>query len=273
MKTVGLLAGIGQLPVDFLREAKRRGERVVTIAVVSDAEPALQEESDVFYSISVMKLNSILKKLKAEQVTDVTMLGKVTKEILFKKIFLPDLRALKLLKRLRDRKDDTIMLALVAELENEGMHVVDQTEYLRHLMPSAGVLTKRQPTEEEWQDIRFGFRLAKAMGGLDIGQTVVVAKQAAMAIEAIEGTNACIARGCDLARQGAVIVKTAKPDQDVRFDVPAVGMQTLDVMREHGGALLAIEAERTLFVDAAAVVEAADRQGICICAVAEEDCR
>ena len=270
MATVGLLAGIGKLPVTFLREAKRLGERVVTIAVVDAVEPELAQESDQFYQIKITKLGSILKTLQREGVTEATMLGKVTKEILYGNLGIPDWRALQFLRRVRDRKDDTIMLALVDELADIGVTVLDQTRYLTPLMPTPQVFTKRQPTAAEWDDIRFGFALAKQIGALDIGQTVVVARQAAMAIEAIEGTDACIIRGCALARQGAVVVKTAKPQQDVRFDVPAIGLTTLHSLLEHKGAVLAIEAQRTLFVEQDEVIALADQKGVAICAVSAE---
>ncbi|MCI5836503.1 MAG: UDP-2,3-diacylglucosamine diphosphatase LpxI [Veillonellaceae bacterium] len=270
MATVGLLAGVGKLPVTFLREAKRLGERVAVIAVVDNTEPELAAEADVFYRIHVTKLDKVIRTLRAEGVTQATMLGKVTKEILFKGNWLPDLRALKVLKKIHDRKDDTIMLALVAELAKDGIEALDQTRYLQPLLPDVGVFTRRRPTEEELADIRFGFGTAKVMGALDIGQTVVVSRRAVMAIEAIEGTDACIVRGCELARKGAVVVKTAKPSQDARFDVPTIGLQTLRSLLEHDGAVIAIEAKKTLFVEQEEVLALANAEGVCICAVSEE---
>ena len=267
MEKVGLLAGIGNLPVAFMRAAQQSGHAVVVIAVVPDVAPELAKEADVYYEINVAKLNKIIKTLRSHDVDKVTMIGKVTKEILFKGLKMPDMRALKLLGRLRNRKDDTIMLAIVDELARDGIEVVDQTQYLKPLMPCAGVLSKRPPTEEESDDIRFGFVTAKAMGGMDIGQTVVVKHKAVMAVEAIEGTDACILRGGALGRGHAVVVKVAKPNQDLRFDVPAVGMTTLRSMIESGCTVLAIEAGRTLFVEQEQVLAEADRRGICICAV------
>ena len=245
MEKVGLLAGIGNLPVAFMRAAQQSGHAVVVIAVVPDVAPELAEEADVYYEINVAKLNKIIKTLRSHDVDKVTMIGKVTKEILFKGLKMPDLRALKLLGRLRNRKDDTIMLAIVDELARDGIEVVDQTQYLKPLMPGTGVLSRRQPTEEEAADIRFGFVTAKA----------------------IEGTDACIRRGGALGRGNAVVVKVAKPNQDLRFDVPAVGMTTLKSMIESGCTVLAIEAGRTLFVEQEQVLAEADRRGICICAV------
>ena len=272
MAKVGLIAGIGNLPVEFMRAAQREGYEVVVVSVVTDGAPQLQVEADAYYQISVFKSDTVIKTFLKEGVTDVTMLGKVTKEHLYKKITtIPDMRTIKILNRLRNRKDDTIMLAIVAELEKEGLRVADQTKYMRSLMPPVGVMTHRKPTETEALDIEFGFTLAKQMGGLDIGQTVVVKEQAAMAIEAIEGTDACIQRGGSLAREGAVVVKTAKPNQDVRFDVPAVGMKTLESMISSHCKVLAMEAKRTIFVEQEAVLKKANELGIVICAVEGPD--
>lgn len=267
MAKVGLLAGVGQLPVEFMRAARIQGYEVVVIAVIPNVDLALKAEADAYYEINVAKLNKIIQTLKNEGVTEVTMIGKVTKELLFAGLKLPDLRTLKVLNRLRNRKDDTIMLALVEELNKDGIQVADQTVYLQPLMPAVGVLTKKHPTAEQEEDILFGFEVAKDMGRLDIGQTVVVKHKAVMAIEAIEGTDACIVRGGTLGRGDAVVVKTAKPNQDPRFDVPAVGMQTLHSMIESGCTVLAMEANRTLFVEQNAVLAEANRRGIIICAV------
>ena len=272
MAKVGLIAGIGNLPVEFMRAAQHEGYEVVVISVVTNGAPELQAEADAYYQISVFKSDTVIKTFLKEGVTDVTMLGKVTKEHLYKKITtIPDMRTIKLLNRLRNRKDDTIMLAIVDEIEKEGLSVADQTKYMRSLMPPVGVMTTRKPTEVEQLDIEFGFTLAKQMGALDIGQTVVVKEQAAMAIEAIEGTDECIKRGGALGREGAVVVKTAKPNQDVRFDVPAVGMKTLESMISSNCKVLAMEAKRTIFVEQEAVLQKANELGIVICAVEGPD--
>lgn len=270
MSRVGLIAGVGTLPVEFMRAAQSLGHEVVVIAVIPGIEPALKAEANAYYDINVAKLNKIFKTLHNEGVKEITMLGKVTKEYLFKGLSLPDMRTLKLLNKLRNREDDTIMLAIVAEVESEGFQVLDQTKYLKPLMPPVGVLTKKAPSKEEEEDIAFGFALAKHMGNLDIGQTVVVKQKAAMAIEAIEGTDACIRRGGQLGRGNSVVVKTAKPNQDVRFDVPAVGLQTIHSMIESGCKVLAIEAERTIFVEQDAVLAEANKEGLVICAVSQE---
>lgn len=269
MEKVGLIAGVGNLPVEFVRASHQLGYSVVVIAVVPDVAPELADEADVYYEINVAKLNKIIKTMKREGISKVTLIGKVTKELLFKGLKFPDLRMLKVIANLRNRKDDTIMVTLVNELAEDGIEVVDQTLYLKPLMPQCGVFTRRHPTEKEENDIRFGFATAKAMGGMDIGQTVVVKRQAIMAIEAIEGTDACIRRGGALGRGESVVVKVAKPNQDARFDVPAVGLATLQSMLDSGCNVLAIEADRTLFVEQQLVLDLANTHGICICAVDE----
>ena len=272
METVGLLAGIGILPVEFIEAAHIQGYKVVCIAVIPGVEKKLKEKADAYYEISVFKLNKVIKTLLSEGVQEVTMLGKVTKEWLYKDHVIPDLRALKVLNRLRKKnfKDDTITLELVEELGKDGISVLDQTQYLKPLMPGPQIFTKRRPTENEMLDVTFGFKAAKAIGDMDLGQTVVIKDQAVMAVEAIEGTDACIRRGGMLARGGAVVVKTAKPDQDPRFDVPAVGLETLHSMMETGCKVLAIEAYRTLFVEKTSVLKEADCAGIAILSVEQE---
>ena len=272
METLGLLAGIGHLPVDVAQSAKKLGYRVVAIAVVPETDPELPENADVFYDINVGKIGKILQTLKKHGVKNVTMIGKVTKEVLYKNgAIIPDLTGIRLLASLPDRKDDTIMNALVKLVEDTGMHVMDQTELVRPLLPEPGVLTKRKPTEQEWKDMQFGFRMAKELGRLDIGQTVVVKNRAVMALEAIEGTDACILRGGFLGKGGVIVAKTAKPAQDERFDVPSVGTATLTSMIHAGATGLVLEAGRTLLVDRKRTLAMAEENNITIVSMSGSD--
>ena len=273
MARLGLSAGVGTVPFEFVQTAKKQGHEIVCIAVVPDVDTRLRSYSDKYFEINVFKLNKILKTLCEANVKEVTMLGKVTKEYLYKrKLVIPDLRTVKLLNKLRklDFKDDTIMLALVDELEGSGLKVMDQTKYLKPLMPPPQIFTHAMPSEEQMDDIAFGFKTAKLIGQMDMGQTVVVKDKAVMAVEAIEGTDACIRRGGKLAGKGAVVVKVAKPNQDPRFDVPAVGLDTLNAMIETKCKVLAIEAEKTLFVDRFDVMDKADEHDIVIVSVNQE---
>ena len=272
METLGLLAGIGHLPVDVAQSAKKLGYKVVAIAVVPETDPELPENADVFYTINVGKVGKILRTLKQNGVKNVTMIGKVTKEVLYKTgVVIPDLTTIRVLASLPDRKDDTIMNAIVKLIEDAGMHVMDQTVLVRPLLPEPGVLTKRKPAEQEWKDMQFGFRMAKELGRLDIGQTVVVKNQAVMALEAIEGTDACILRGGFLGKGGVIVAKTAKPAQDNRFDIPSVGTTTLTSMIHAGATGIVIEAGRTLLVDRKRTLAMADEKGITIVSMSESE--
>ena len=265
MEKIGLLAGVGHLPVECAAAAAGLGYEVYAVALLPDADPELKEKAQHYAEINVARLGEIIAYLKENEVRRVTMIGKVTKEILMNgQHAVPDERMLQLLASLPDRRDDTIMLHFVQELAREGMQAFDQTSLIRKLMPAHGVLTERQPTPEERQDMLFAFRMAREIGRLDVGQTAVVKGMAVMALEAIEGTDACIERGGKLACGGAVVAKVAKPNQDMRFDVPTVGEQTIRKMIEAGAKALAIEAGKTLVVDRERVVKLADENGIAI---------
>ena len=264
MKTIGLLAGVGRLPVEFARAARGMGFTVIAIGLVSGIDEELYKVATKTYPISVGQLQEIITTLKNEGVTEVTMLGKVTKELMFAGAVQLDGRIQKVLASLTDNSDDTIMMAFVRELAAEGLGVLDQTSFIQALMPAPGVLTIRKPTSEEQADMEFGFNMAKEIGRLDIGQTVVVKNCAVMAVEAIEGTDVCIRRGGELGRGGVTIAKVAKPNQDMRFDVPAVGPNTLEAMCAARATALVIEAGKTLLVDRQTVIKIADEHGITI---------
>lgn len=267
MKIIGLLAGAGGLPVQFARAARGMGFTVIAIGLVPGVDPELNNMANKTYHISVGQLQQILTTLKNEGVTQVTMLGKVTKELMFTGTVQLDERIQKLLASLTDHSDDTIMLAFVRELASEGLSILDQTALIKTLMPMPGVLTTRQPSMDEQADMDFGFKMAKEMGGLDIGQTVVVKKCAVMAVEAIEGTDACIRRGGELGRGAVTVAKVAKPNQDLRFDVPTVGLNTLETMCKAGATALVIEAGKTLIADRDKVISLANEHGITIVAM------
>ena len=272
-KTLGVLAGVGHLPVDVVRGARKEGYRTVAIGLVPGTHEDLPGEADAFYAINIGKVGRIFKTLQKEGVDEVTMIGKVTKEILYSGgVLVPDWQAIKILMSLPDRHDDTIMNALVAILESLGIHVMDQTLFLKDLMPQEGVLSKRKPTREEWEDMQYGFAMAKKIGGLDIGQTVVVKNKAIMAVEAIEGTDACILRGGKLGKK-AIVAKTAKPAQDNRFDMPGVGVRTIESMIESGCAGIVMEAGRTLLVEREKALKLADDHDITVVAMKDPEGR
>lgn len=266
LEKLGILAGAGKLPVECARAAKEMGYEVYAVGLLRETDPEIAEFAADFQSISVGQLDAILNYLQSKDLHLITMIGKVTKELLFNGGVIPDARMLQLIMSLPNRSDDTIMLAFVRELAKAGMETFDQTALIRKLMPHRGTITKREPTEEERQDMDFGLLIAKELGRLDIGQTVVVKNRAVMALEAIEGTDACILRGGKLANGGAVIAKVSKPKQDNRFDVPTVGYKTVEIMVEAGAVALAIEADKTLLVEREKMVALADEKGITIVA-------
>ena len=266
MEKLGILAGAGKLPVEYARAAQQLGYEVYAVGLLPATDPEIANFATDFQSISVAQLDAILNYLKSKDLHKVTMIGKVSKELLFNGAVIPDARMLQLILSLPDRSDDTIMMMFVRELAKEGLETFDQTALIRKLMPHRGTITKREPTEEERADMEFGLRIAKELGRLDIGQTVVVKSRAVMALEAIEGTDACILRGGQLANGGAVVAKVSKPQQDNRFDVPTVGYHTVEIMVEAGAKALAIEADKTLLVDREKMVALAEEKDITIVA-------
>ena len=268
MEKIGILAGVGKLPVECARAAQQLGYEVYAVGLLPGTDSEIANFSTDYQSISVAQLDAILNYLKEKEISRVTMIGKVTKELLFSGNLQPDARMLQLIMSLPDRNDDTIMMAFVRELALNGIQAFDQTALIRKLIPSRGTITSREPTNVEKEDMEFGFFVAKELGRLDIGQTVVVKNRAVMALEAIEGTDECIKRGGKLAGGGgAVVAKVSKPNQDNRFDVPTVGQKTLEVMAEVGATALAIEADKTLMVDRAGMVKFAEEKGIAIVAM------
>ena len=267
MERVGLLAGAGHLPVECAKAAQRLGFEVYAVRLLDESAQDLKNCTAECVDISIGHIDAILNYLKEKGIKKGTMLGKVTKELLFNGKVTPDARMMELIMSLPDRKDDTIMMMFVHELAKAGMQAFDQTALLRMLMPHRGTLTELAPTKEQMKDMEFGFRIAKELGRLDIGQTVVVKNMAVMALEAIEGTDACIERGGKLANGDAVVVKVAKPEQDNRFDVPTVGLTTLQKMADVHATALAIEADKTLLVEKESVLAFAKDHGITIAAI------
>lgn len=266
---LGLIAGEGELPAIVSTEAKKKGYTVIGIALRPPADETLKNFVDDFFHVRIGKLGGLISLLKKKSVSDIVLAGKVPKSLLYrnKRSLIPDARALKLLLSLKDRSDDTIMTAFVRELEAEGFRIHATTSFTSTLLAPERVLTRKKPTKTEWRDIEFGWNIAKKMGQLDIGQTVVIKDRAVMAVEAIEGTDEAILRGGNLARGGAVVLKVSKPKQDMRFDVPVVGRSTLDSMKKAKARVLAIEANRTIILDLSRFVEAADEAGIVVAGV------
>ncbi|MFQ5665733.1 MAG: LpxI family protein [Candidatus Binatia bacterium] len=260
---VGLIAGNGQFPLIFARTARAEGVEVIAVAHEHETLPALGDVVDAITWIQVGELERIIRTFRDWGVNRAVMAGGIRKAALFEH-FKPDERAQRFLARVRNFGDDTLLRGLAAELEDEGVQIVASTLFLSTILTPAGPLTRRQPTDAQWQDIRQGMAVAQAIGSWDIGQSVVVQAGVVLAVEAIEGTDATIRRG---GRPDAVVVKVSKPQQDLRFDVPAIGPETVRVCASAGVAVLALEAGRTLLLDKEQVLRRAEATGLSIVGV------
>ncbi|MEF3255722.1 MAG: UDP-2,3-diacylglucosamine diphosphatase LpxI [Deferribacterales bacterium] len=263
---VGLIAGYGKLPLIAYQKLQEIYGDVIVISITEESTVDFKGIGAKVYEFSVGQIGKIIKTLNKESVREILFAGKVNKSLLYKNLKL-DLLAIKLLFTLENRNDDTIMLKIVEELNKNGISVLKQTDILKDLFLESGVHSKKKPGKSIYEDISFGFRIAKEIGKLDIGQTVVVKKKAVMAVEAIEGTDAAIERGCRLAREGAVVVKVSKPKQDERFDVPTVGIDTLKKIKDNNGVCLAIESGKTFVVDKEEVIKYCNDNGIIIISI------
>lgn len=262
----GLIAGDGTLPVKMAQYAKENGFEVICISLANDNLRQLKKYCSKVYSCHPGEVNRIEKILKDEEVKQATFLGKVHKRVLLQ-LHKFDTRAIELLKEAQRLNDDEVMLMIVKEFEKLGITVLDQTIFIKNLMIPSGVLGKLKPTKEQMEDVNYGFWLAKEMGKIDVGQSVVIKDKMIMAVEAIEGTDMCIKRGSKLAKKNAVVVKVSKPSQDKRFDIPAIGLKTLKTMKRYKADLIAVEANETIIVDQEKVIKFADDNDIVIMAV------
>ena len=267
---IGIIAGMGELPVIIAKDARERGYKVITVALETLASLEMDSVSDEIRWVNPGKFGELIDILKKHQIKEAIMAGKVPKSLLYKSKITPDLRAVKLLFSIKDKSDDAILNAITKELAGEGIEIIDTTKFSPHLLTPVGCLTRKKPDEEQWKDIEFGWKIAREIGKLDIGQTVVIKGKAVMAIEAIEGTDEAILRGGKWAGDGAVVVKVSKPQQDMRMDVPAVGPDTLKSMENVNAKVLALEAHRSMIVDRETVIRAAESAGIVIVGISSE---
>ncbi len=275
---IGLLAGAGRFPIAFAQAARRQGFSVVCVGALNMAPDELRELCDYYTTVSLGRIGKSISIFKRAGVNRVVMAGKIDKTVLFKKFrwirHLPDWRAIHMILRYarENRKDDTLLLAIIREYARDNIEFDSALNYCPELLVKHGFLTRRKPTPSQWRDIRFGWEIAKELGRLDIGQTAIVNDMAVIALEAIEGTDAAIRRAGTLCRRGGfTIVKVAKPQQDMRFDVPTIGVETIQTMREAGARVLAVESEMTIMLDQPEVIELADRLGIAIVSLKAEE--
>lgn len=260
---LGLVAGGGQFPLLCARAARRQGREIVAVAHKGETDPLLSEEVDQIEWIYLGQLGKLIKTLKKAGASEAIFAGSITKTRIFKDVR-PDLRAINLWRRLDNRLDDGILRSIAAELEQEGIQILPSTILLKELLVPCGVLTRCKPSKSQWEDIHFGWKLAREIGRLDIGQCLVVKDRAVLAVEAIEGTDQTIRRGGQLGGSGAVVIKVCKPTQDTRFDLPSVGVGTIEQIIRVKASVLAVEAGRTLFFDRDSTIELANRSSIAV---------
>ena len=267
MSRIGIIAGNGRFPFLALQGARSLGHDVTVVGVREEAFPELEQAARAadasYHSVSLGHLGKCIKILREAGVSQAVMAGQVKHVKIFSGV-LPDLTLLSVLTRLKSRNTDALISAVADVMRDHGIELLDSTVFLGPLLARDGVLTRRAPDEDERADFEFGYRMADTIAGLDIGQTIVVKARAVVAVEAMEGTDQVIARAGELAGPGTRVVKVAKPKQDMRFDVPVVGVATIDAMRRVGATALTIDAGRTLVIDGDAVFSAADAAGISI---------
>lgn len=261
---IGMIAGNGLFPHLFLDAAVRKGFKVVIAAHKGETYPGIEEWGMPVKWIRVGQVSPIFDLFHTFGVHFAAFVGGIKKPKLFD--FRPDWKGIRILARVAANHDDQVLRALAEEFEKEGISIVPSTLLLPNLTAGEGVLGTISLREEDWADVRLGFEVGTVLGSLDVGQCVVVREKIVLALEAIEGTNETIRRGARYA-QGVVVVKMAKPNQDLRFDLPAVGTETLSVMQEVGARVLAIEAGKTLILDAGSFFEKADKAGIAVVGV------
>lgn len=277
-KRVGLLAGAGRFPVSFAKAARAQGYSVFCIGVEGMYSDELESHCDEFVSNPLARIGRAIRLFRKAKIERAVMAGKIEKTVLFSPYrilrLLPDLRTLHMWFRYaaRDKKDDTLLMAVIKEFARDRITFDSALEYCPDLLIKRGFLTRKKPTPAQWKDIYFGWEIAKEMGRLDIGQSVIVKDTAVIAVEAIEGTDRAITRAGELCRQGGfTVVKVAKPQQDMRFDVPTIGTQTLHTMHQSGGKVLAIESSMTIVLDQDEVIDLANRLGIAVVAFSAQD--
>jgi DUF1009 family protein len=274
---VGLVAGWGKYPIVVADALRRQGRRVVTLGIQNHADPVLREISDAYKEVGLGKVGAAMRYFRGHGVTTATMAGKIHKVRLFQRFYLlkhlPDWHGLLVffphfVAHSKDRSDDTLLGAVTNAFKEIGIVFAPATDFVPELLVKPGTLSQSGPTHSQWKDIEFGWRIAKEIGRLDIGQSVAVKGQAVLAVEAIEGTDQCIRRAGELCPAGGfTVVKVAKPQQDMRFDVPTIGRGTVESLIAAGGHLLAVEAGKTILIDEPDVIALANRHRIVLVAL------
>lgn len=268
---IGLIAGQGRLPILTARGIHAAGRQVACIGLADQYDPALSSQCDQFGQAGIIRLGRWVRLLRRWHVREAIMVGRVAKTRMFRPMRvvrqIPDWRAAKLWYRVlrHDRRNDAMLGAVADELQQAGITLIDSTQYIADQLANTGVMTRHAPSAAQNSDIKFAMPIVGRMGELDVGQSVAVRDREILAVEAIEGTDALIARTGQLCPSGKwTLVKLAKPNQDMRFDVPTVGVATIEQLRTHGGTCLAVQAGKVILLDKPQMIEAADQAGIAI---------
>lgn len=274
---LGLIAGEGIFPILVARGARAAGRRVVCASIGGFALPEVRQHVDVHRSVGVVRIGQWIRVLRSHGVREAIMVGRVPKRAMYARgplgrflQFVPDLRTICLyVRRIRkDRRDHALLRAVADELGSAGIRLIDSTTYVKDQLASPGVMTRKQPTERQWEDIRFGFPLCRTIGQMDIGQAIAILDKDVIAVEAIEGTNAMIDRAGQFCRAGGwTLIKTGNVNADMRFDVPTIGTTTIEHLHAARAGCLAMEVGKTILLDRAAVLALADRYGIAVVGV------
>ncbi|PYS46118.1 MAG: DUF1009 domain-containing protein [Acidobacteria bacterium] len=263
----GLIAGNGRFPFLVLEGARRAGVSLSVAAIREETDPEIERVAERVEWVGIGQLGKMIRFFKREGVGRAIMAGQVKHVQIFSGA-MPDMRMLRMLMRLPRRNTDALIGAIAAELASEGIELIDSTYFLQDHLPQVGTLTRREPNKREHGDIEYGLEVAREIARLNLGQTIVVRSRACVAIEAMEGTDVTVRRAGQLARGRLTVVKIAKPDQDMRFDVPVVGVPTIETMIEAGATCLCITAGKTLIFDREAMIRLANEKNIAVAAVA-----
>jgi UDP-2,3-diacylglucosamine hydrolase len=261
---IGLIAGSGEVPIYFARKASQLGMKIISVGFSDEIQNSLKPFSKKSYSIGVGQAGKILATFRENNVKNLLVLGKVDKSIVFK-LQKFDLKALKFLKNIVTHEDKVLLLGMIAELDREGFTVLSQKEFLLDIFPPKGNLTRRVPTKQELGDIEFGLPIARKLADMEIGQTLIVRNKTVVAVEALEGTDRAIQRGCELAQGKCVVIKVSRSNQDYRYDSPGIGPETIRMLNE--GSVLALEAERVMVVEQEKVLDLANEAKIAVTCV------
>jgi len=267
MKKIGLIAGNRRFPLYFARAAKKNGCSVVAIAIKGDTSLELGRYVDKIFWLRLNQFKRLLEIFAQEGVKKVIMAGQISPRRLFSKEVRQDKELSSLLSKIKDKKADTIFAAIAQKLQDNGLELLSSATFMDEFLPKKGILTRKEPDFSDWEDIYFGLELAKAVALLDIGQTVAVKDKAIVAVEALEGTDNIIRRAGKITRGGFSLVKVSKPKQDLRFDIPVVGLGTVNNLIRAGAKCLAFEAEKTIFLDQEKAVSLAEKKGLIIASV------